>query len=273
MRSNDHGTGMLIAHISDPHVRPQGVLYQGVADSNRMFVEALAHLHALDRRPDLIVLTGDLVDEGQPPEYAMLRQLLEASAIPWLVIPGNHDHREHFRAAFRDHAYLPRSGPLHWCVDRHPVRLIALDSCVPGQHHGQIDAAGLAWLQRTLAQDTTTPTLLLLHHPPFESGIPYMDSYRCVDTQALEALVRAAPNVERVLCGHVHRTMLRRWGGTVVCTCPSTTTEIHLQFAPDATAQSHIGPRGAWLHLWDPVQGMVSHLSHIGNFAGPYGFA
>ena len=265
---------MLIAQLSDPHIRAEGELYQGVVDSNRMFAEALAHVHALDRRPDLLVLTGDLVDEGRTDEYRMARRLLSASRIPFLVMPGNHDHRENFRAAFGgDHAYLPKAGPLHWCVDDHAVRIIGLDSCVVGKHHGHIDAEGLAWLARTLARDTVKPTVLMLHHPPFMSGIPYMDAYRCMEAQPLEDVVRSAPNVELVLCGHVHRTMLRRWGGTVICSCPSSTTEIDLQLRADAPPQSHVGPRGCMLHLWDERHGMLSHLSHIGDFAGPYAFA
>ncbi len=264
---------MLIAQLSDPHIRPEGVLYQGVADSNEMFAAALAHVHALDRRPDILLITGDLVDEGLPEEYAMARQLLSDSRIPFLVINGNHDDRENFRVAFRDQPHLPKEGPLHWCVDEHPVRFIGLDSCPTGKHHGHVDEKGLAWLARTLSQDTEKPTVLMLHHPPFQSGIPYLDCYRCFDVERLEEVVRAASNIELVLCGHVHRTMLRRWAGTVVCSCPSTTTEIDLQLRADAQPQSHIGPRGCMLHLWDPTQGMVSHVSHVGTFEGPYGFA
>ncbi len=264
---------MLIAQISDPHVRPAGVLYQGVVDSNRMLEEAIAHLHALDRRPDLVLLTGDLVDEGRPEEYAQARRLLATLEVPLLVMPGNHDHREHFRAAFADHGYLPATGALHYCIDDHPVRIVALDVCVPGLHHGLADAEGLAWLERTLEADRTRPTLLMLHHPPFMSGIPYMDAYRCIDTEPLEAVVRAAGNVERVLCGHVHRGMLRRWAGTVVCSAPSTTTEIALRLASDAAPASYLGRPGCLLHLWDEAHGMVSHLSHIGPMQGPYPFA
>jgi 3',5'-cyclic AMP phosphodiesterase CpdA len=265
---------MLIAQLSDPHVREPGVRYQGVVDSNRMFAQALAHLDTLDRRPDLIVLTGDLVDHGRPAEYQEVRRLLAATTtIPWLAMAGNHDGREAFRAAFHDQACLPREGPLHFCVEDHPVRIVAVDSCLPGLHHGQVDAAALAWLHDTLARQPNKPTLLMLHHPPFMSGIPYLDAYRCMDAEGLEAVVRAHPQVERVLCGHVHRSMLRRWAGTVVCTAPSTTTEICLQLHPDAAPASVVGPAGCLLHLWDPVHGMVSHVSHIGAFEGPYPFA
>jgi len=264
---------MLIAQISDPHIRPAGQLYQGVADSNRMFEEAIDHLHALDRRPALVLLTGDLVDEGRPDEYAQARRLLSKLAIPCLVIPGNHDHRENFRTAFADHAYLPSEGPMHYCIDDHAVRIVALDSCVPGLHHGDVDAEGLAWLRRTLEADRAKPTLLMLHHPPFASGIPYMDTYSYANPAPLEAVLRDFGNIERVLCGHVHRTMLRRWAGTVVCSCPSSTTEIALRLADGAAPASYMGRPGCMLHLWDEVHGMVSHVSHVGAMEGPYPFA
>ncbi|XAH23937.1 phosphodiesterase [Xylophilus sp. GW821-FHT01B05] len=264
---------MLIAQLSDMHVRPAGQLYQGVVDSNRMFQEAIAHLYQLDRRPDLVLLTGDLVDMGDAAEYAMVRTLLAGLDIPYLVIPGNHDEREAFRTAFADHAYLPAAGPLHYCVDSYPVRIIGLDSCVPGKHHGHIDAAGLDWLQATLAADPGKPTVVMLHHPPFVSGIPYMDSYRYFEAAALERVLRGFGNVELVLCGHVHRPMLRRWAGSVVCACPSTTTEIALRLAPGAQPASYLGPPACMLHLWDPAQGMLSHTSYIGAFEGPFAFA
>jgi Icc protein len=107
---------MLIAQLSDPHVRPGGVLYQDVACSNTQFTAAIAELHALDPRPDLVLLSGDLVDKGAPPEYAKLCELLRGLEIPSLVIPGNHDDREAFRSAFRDHDYLPAAGPMHYAV-------------------------------------------------------------------------------------------------------------------------------------------------------------
>ncbi|MBT2305519.1 phosphodiesterase [Variovorax paradoxus] len=263
---------MLIAQISDPHVRPAGQLYQGVVDSNRMFGEAIQHLHRLDCRPDLVLLTGDLVDEGKPEEYAAARGLLSALAIPYLVIPGNHDHRDNFRAAFADHAYLPAEGALHYCIDEHPMRIVALDSCVPGHHYGDVGADGLAWLQRTLEANPQKPTLLMLHHPPFFSGIPYMDSYRYMEPEPLAAIVRSFENIEVVLCGHVHRAMLRRWAGTVVCSCPSSTTEIALRLAADAAPASYLGPPACMLHLWDEFHGLISHLSHIGKAEGPYPF-
>ncbi|MDT7833732.1 phosphodiesterase [Aquabacterium sp. OR-4] len=263
---------MLIAQLSDTHVRPAGQLYKGVVDSNRMFAEAIAHLQQLQPPPDLVLISGDLVDEGAPAEYAMLRELLRPLTLPLRLMPGNHDGREALRQAFADHAYLPASGPLHWVADEGPVRVVALDSCLPGRHHGVLDAASLDWLRGTLAAAPQQPTLLLLHHPPFASGMPSMDAYRLRDAAPLEAIVAASPQVQAVLCGHVHRLMFRRWAGTVVAACPSTTTQIALHFLPGAPEQSFIGPAACLLHRWQPGEGLVSHLSPIGPQAGPYPF-
>ncbi|MBP6900582.1 MAG: phosphodiesterase [Burkholderiaceae bacterium] len=263
---------MLIAQLSDLHIRPRGQLYKGLVDSNAMFAQAIAHLHGLDRRPDLVLISGDLVDEGDVDEYTMLAELLQPLQLPLLLMPGNHDSRDALRQAFAGHHYLPAHGPLHWCDDRHALRIVALDSCVPGQHHGHIDAQGLDWLARTLAADRHKPTLVLLHHPPLVSGIAYLDEYRCFGEQALAEVITSAGNVEAVLCGHVHRAMFRRWAGTVLASCPSTTTQIALQLRADARPQSYAGPAACLLHLWQPGEGLVSHVSHIGPQPGPYPF-
>jgi 3',5'-cyclic AMP phosphodiesterase CpdA len=183
------------------------------------------------------------------------------------------DPHVRLRKAFSDHEYLPRHGPLHYCVDDHPVRIIGLDSTVPGMHHGHIDPEGLDWLAGTLAQDGNKPTLLMLHHPPFVCGIPYMDQYRYFEEGELRAVIERFDNVEMVLCGHAHRSMLKRWANTVVCACPSTATEIDPRLLTSAEPASHVGPRACMVHVWDERDGLVSHTSQIGHFEGPYPFA
>lgn len=265
---------MLLAQISDLHVRPEGHLYKGVVDSNRMLQDAISHLHGLDPRPDLVLVTGDLVDEGDPAEYAMLQTLLARCALPYLLIPGNHDSRDALRDAFAAHNYLPpRGAPMHYVNDTHAVRIVALDTTVPGHHHGAIDDAGLAWLADTLAQDHIRPTVIIMHHPPFACGIPYLDEYMYRDAARLGEVVARFGNIERVLCGHVHRPIQLRWAGTIVCTCPSTATQIALQLRPDAPPASYSEPPACLLHWWEPGAAMITHTSYIGRFDGPYPFA
>jgi Icc protein len=265
---------MLIAHLSDPHLRPRGVLYQGLVDSNAMFEAAIRHLNSLSKRPDVIIMSGDLVDEASAEEYAYARELLAPIREPLLMIPGNHDEREAFRQSFPDHAYLPQSGPLHFIADEFgPVRIIGLDITVPGRHHGDMDDNAVAWIDAALAQEPDRPTIIMLHQHPFASGIPYIDKYDCRRGERLAEVASRYPAVERILCGHIHRHMQIKFGGTILCTAPSTTTAIALRLDPTAAPASYVEPPAILLHHWQPDTGLVTHFVPIGKFRGPLPFA
>jgi 3',5'-cyclic AMP phosphodiesterase CpdA len=261
---------VLIAHLSDPHLRPRGELYQGLVDSNAMFEAALDQLAAMDPQPDLVLLTGDLVDHGTEAEYALAAGLLGRIRPPLLLIPGNHDEREVFRRCF---GHPAPSGPLHVAAGGHgPVRVLGLDVTVPGAHHGQMDDAACAWLEARLAEEPGRPTILMMHQPPFASGIPFIDPYRCLGGERLAAIVARHPAVERILCGHVHRFMQLRFGGTLLVTAPSTTTALALRLNPDAAPASFVEPPAMLLHHWRAETGLVTHLLPIGTFRGPLPF-
>ncbi|WP_284945573.1 phosphodiesterase [Acidisoma cladoniae] len=265
---------MWIAQISDPHLRPSGLLYQDVLDTAAPLRTAIAQINALDPPPDVVLLTGDVVDEGAAAEYAVARDVLAALQPKLLVIPGNHDERLAFRTAFHDHAYLPQTGPLHYVIDdAGPVRVIALDVTVPDLHHGVVDDAALLWLEQVLGAEAERPSVVMMHQPPLVSGVPYLDEYRCFGGDRLAEVLRRFPAVERVLCGHVHRQMQMRFGGTLLCTAPSTATTIALQTQADAEPASFIEPPGFLLHHWRPDRGMVTHSIPIGTFPGPFAFA
>lgn len=265
---------MLVAQISDPHLRPAGQLYEGLVDSNALFAAALRHLAALRPQPDVVVLTGDVVDEGLDAEYAVARAMLAKVGPPLVVLPGNHDMRDAFRHAFSDHPYLPASGPLHSLRDDlGPVRIVGLDVTVPGEHHGLVAPEAAAWLDAALARDPARPTLVMMHHPPIATGVPYLDAYACREGHRLAEVVARYPAVERILCGHVHRFMTSRFGGTLLCTAPSTATAIALRIAPGAEPASYLEPPGFLLHRWTPHEGMVTHVVPVGSFPGPLPFA
>ncbi|MBN8875843.1 MAG: metallophosphoesterase [Rhodospirillales bacterium] len=265
---------MWIAQLSDPHVRPAGQRYKGVVDANAALAAAVAQVNALRPLPDLVLLTGDVVEAGAAEEYAAASAILAALVPPLLAIPGNHDARAGFRSAFRDRPWLPPEGPVHYVVDdAGPVRVIGFDVTVPGLHHGLADAAGLAWLERTLAADPGRPCVVMLHQPPFACGVPYLDRYRCFGEEALAAVIARHPAVERVLCGHVHRHMQMRFGGTLACAAPSTATAIALRPVAEAAPASFLEPPGFLLHHWEPKRGMLTHAIPVGTFPGPFPFA
>jgi 3',5'-cyclic AMP phosphodiesterase CpdA len=264
---------MLIAHLSDPHLRSPGQLYQNIVDSNAMFLAAIRHLATLKPQPDLVLLSGDIVDSGTETEYALAADMLALIPQPVLAIPGNHDDREGFRRCFGHNAYIAGAGPLHFAVgDQGDLRILGLDITVPGAHHGDMDDAACQWLEARLAEDPDRPTIIMMHQPPFASSIPFIDAYRCYHGTRLADIVARYPAIERILCGHIHRFMQLRFGGTMLVTAPSTTTAIALRLQENAEPASFLEPPALLLHHWRPESGLITHLVPIGSFEGPLAF-
>ena len=264
---------MLIAHLTDTHIRAPGVIAMGRVDTNAMLRTAITDLMRRDPAPDVVIVTGDLIDQGTPDEYAALRDLLSPLRQPVFLIPGNHDHRENLRAAFPDHGYLPDGPFLQYAIDEYPLRLIALDSHVPGASHGELCPERLSWLERTLAATPDKPTILFLHHPPFPTGLDGMDAIACRDGDALGRIVERHPNIERVLCGHVHRSIQVRWRGTLGCVAPGTAHQVALDLQPERPAMYNLEPPCYMLHLWRETTGVISHTAFTGLYDGPYDFS
>jgi 3',5'-cyclic-AMP phosphodiesterase len=263
---------MLIAQISDFHLRRRKLTY-GVVDATSCLEAAVAALAKLDPAPDLVVATGDLTESGRPHQYELLREILAPLRMPVYVIPGNHDEREALRQAFGSDGYLPARGFCHYTVDQHAVRLVALDTIVPGEAGGRLCDERLQWLERQLAAAPDRPTLIIMHHPPFRTGIEHMDAMGLADADRLAALLTRHPQVERVLCGHLHRSIQARVGAhALASTAPSTAHQIALDLRPRGTGAYVMEPPGYQLHLWRADAGFVSHTGVIGNFAGPHAF-
>jgi Icc protein len=263
---------MLIAQISDMHVKADGELLYRRIDTAGYLERAVTHVNALDPRPDIVIATGDLVEGGKPEEYARLKRLLAPLAMPVHLIPGNHDARDALREVFPDHAYLPRTGFLQYTIEDQPVRLIALDTLVPGKGYGALCAERLDWLEARLAE-SDRPTILFMHHPPFDCGIDAFDGMKLNEGgEQLSALVRRHDNVERVMCGHVHRPIQVRWAGTMASIAPSTAHQATLDLHDKAPLSMTMEPPGLALHLWRPGIGLVTHVSYIGTYDGPSPF-
>lgn len=265
----------LIAQISDPHLKAGGKFSYGVVDTLGALRRMVEHLNGCVPRPDIVVVSGDLVDFGHAEEYAVLAPVLAELRMPFYLVPGNHDDRGSLRSAFAGHSCLPvdsASGPLDWVEDAWPVRLIGLDSTLPGAHGGALDDEQLAWLDARLGERPDVPTVLVLHHPPFITGIGHMDREPFANAAAFERVVTRHPQVERLLCGHLHRPIQRRFGGTLVNVCPGTSHQIVLDLQEQAPAHFALEPVGYLLHRWHPQQGLVSHNGVLGAYPGPYPF-
>jgi 3',5'-cyclic AMP phosphodiesterase CpdA len=161
---------MIIAQITDLHIAEEGGYLRRFVDANAKLAAALEFLSTRHRQPDVVLATGDLVNDGRPAQYGLLRELLAGYDAPLYLVPGNHDDRETFRDAFGDLDWVPREGPIDYVVEDHQLRLVGLDTTEPDRHDGNLDVAQLEWLDRALAEAPDHPTLVFLHHPPSRPG-------------------------------------------------------------------------------------------------------
>jgi Icc protein len=263
---------MLIGQISDTHIKADGKFAYRVVDTAGALRRCVAEILRLPQQPDVLLFTGDIVDNGQADEYALVRELLAPLGMPVYLSPGNHDSRDQMRLSFPDHAYLQQPGEfIQYAVEDYPVRILALDTMIPGKSGGALCEKRLRWLDEALRKAPDRPTVVTMHHPPFATGLSHMDTIGLTSgAQALGAIVQRHPQVERLLCGHLHRSIVRRFHGTVASTCPSPAHQAALDFAPGVPPSFMMEPPGFQLHLWSDRLGLVSHTASIGNFEGPY---
>jgi 3',5'-cyclic-AMP phosphodiesterase len=238
-------------HIGAPWIDdPEGALAAAI--------EAVARV--LPEGPDAVVVTGDIANTPTDAEYETARSLLDRLSVPLYVLPGNHDDRDGLRRHF-DH--LPDTPLLNYAVELRSVRLVALDTKRDGSDSGQVDADSLRWLEQTLAEDPTTPALLALHHPPIVTGIATMDAIGipAADRLALSEIVSRHRQVQLIVGGHVHRTIVGALGATPVLALSSAALQLELEFEATEMAFVDEPPCFAIHRLVDDR--LVSHIQPV----------
>ncbi|HST76066.1 MAG TPA: phosphodiesterase [Acetobacteraceae bacterium] len=265
---------MLICQVTDLHLCPPGRLAYGAIDTNAMTERALAAVAALDPAPQALLVTGDLAEGGRESEYSLFLTLIRRHLnVPVYVIPGNHDSREPLRRVLGGLPGLgDRAGFIQYVVDDLPVRLVMLDTLTPGHNHGELCAERLDFLERSLAAAPGRPTMIAMHHPPFDSGIGFMDRDNLRDAKAFTAIVSRHPQVERIICGHVHRSVTAMVAKVPVLIAPSACHHMALALAPDAPGAFVLDPPAFSVHCWAEASGIVSHIAYVGPCPGPFPF-
>ena len=263
---------MLIAQLSDSHVRPPGRLFADVVDTLAMLKAAIDAVLAFTPRPDVVLLTGDLTNDGEPEAYAAMGPELARLPMPVYAIPGNHDDR---RAMLALDGIVQLGGVgtfRQYALDLGDLRLVALDSLVPGEAHGEICADRLSWLEAELRASGDRPVMIMVHHPPGETGIDCMDEIGLRHSAELRSLLgRNEKRIVRIVCGHVHRPIFYRWLGIPVSVAPGVAHQVVLGL-DGRDAAFTMEPPGFHLHRWSPAGGLVTHQVYIGSYPGPYRF-
>ena len=258
---------VLLAQITDCHIVEPGDLMSDRVDTAAMLRAAVADVTAMTPRPDVVLATGDLVNDGRPAQYEHLGEILADLTMPVYPIPGNHDVRDGIRKLFPDVVppVMPADSASDWVdyvVDEHPIRLVGLDTTIPGEPGGRLEPEQLVWLDEQLAREPDRPTLIFQHHPPFATGIDWMDRVGLENGRQEADVVARHPQVELLTCGHVHRAVHTRFGGTTASCWPSTCVQIAL--ALDGTPYGLVDePPGYALHRWDAQEGVASHFSYV----------
>ncbi|MDQ1724496.1 MAG: 3,5-cyclic-AMP phosphodiesterase [Frankiaceae bacterium] len=243
---------LVIAHISDLH------LDLGARAEQRA-VRVLDYLASLTDEIDAVLVTGDIADHGLPAEYTQARGLLAAVRVPVMTLPGNHDERANWRAAFTE---SPHSAEPINTFTRVGNAVFALcDSTVPGRDDGYLHDTTLTWLDELLTQADTDdgPSFVCFHHPPVTLHMPYLDSIRQAGADRLDALIRRHPSVVAVLCGHAHTPAATQFAGLPLLVAPGVASTVAL---PWETAEllDLDAPPGVAFHILDDNGRLTTHF-------------
>jgi 3',5'-cyclic-AMP phosphodiesterase len=262
-RYEARGEAVLIAQLTDLHVTTPDARSLGGADSVARAQAAARWLKGLDTPPDLVLFTGDNVQRGEPAEYAAFMAVFADLPFPARILPGNHDDRAALRAAAPP-GWVPADGEfLHQAFEADGLGFILLDSLNPGTVGGVLCDARLDWLAARLAERRGAPTLIALHHPPFDSGITGLDDHDLKGRDRLAEIVAAHSGVVGVICGHLHRTVTRAWAGTMALAAPSAGRQFALSLVPGAPAAWSDDPPAAALHRRQPGESLTAHIVNI----------
>lgn len=237
---------LLLAQLSDLHIGAT----EEEADPLVRLEAVVGAVLALPNPVDAVLVSGDLSDDGSEESYRLAGAALARFECPVHVLPGNHDDRARLREAFG----LPGAGeePVNYCVEVGPLRLVLLDSNVPGQDPGRFGPGDLAWLDATLREGPELPTLLAVHHTPLSTGLPGWDVINLdpAEIEALSEVVAPHPQLRAIVGGHLHRIATASLAGCPVLSAPSTYLQARPDFDFDDEDVEMVGPPGFALHVF-----------------------
>ena len=265
---------MILIQISDLHCRPRGRAAMRTCESNSLTERALCAVRDFRPRADALVITGDLTNNGQVAEYETLAEMLgRIIDMPVYVIPGNHDDRTNLRAVL---GQLPgvTSDPefVQYAVEDLPVRLVMLDTLIPGSPAGELCGRRMEWLDLTLGLQPDKPTILAMHHPSFLCGIGHLDRIILRDPVGFETLVAKHRQVRRIICGHHHRVITTNVAQAVASTGSGVAHIVELELFTHNDGMWMLEPPGLQVHTWIEGTGLVSHSGFVERFPGPWPF-
>ncbi len=254
---------MLIAQISDLHLAEWGQKTFGIAPMAEHLERCVQHINNLPIPPDLVLVTGDITNNGLLEEAERAAHILARLHAPWYILPGNHDDRATLRAAFPPETWPTEHATfIQYTIETEPLRLIGLDTIIPGAPGGEICPDRAVWLEAQLAQEPEKPTLLFMHHPPARFNVIETDIDGFIGAERLQQIVARHPQVQRILAGHIHLASFTQWGSVAVSTAPSMGMHLYMDLTMQRSAYILDDP-GYQLHLWTADQRLITHTVRV----------
>ena len=263
MTTTAAGDSLIVAQITDVHL---GFDRGNPDEFNRQRLDrTLRTLCEMRPRPDLLLITGDLAEEGDDADsYARLKEAIADLPFPVHMAMGNHDSREPFLRAFPEAGHA--DGFVQYAIEDFSLRILVLDTLEIGRHGGGYCETRAAWLRARLAEAPGRPTLIVLHHPPIETGLSWMtEDPDAAWALRLAAIMAGQDNIVAVIGGHLHRAVITQWAGPTLAVCPSTAPQVALDLlpiypeAPDGRAMIVADPPAFALHVWNG-RNLVTHF-------------
>ncbi len=255
---------MLIAQVTDIHL---GFEPDNPAEFNRKRLDqVLRQLSAMKPRPDMLLATGDLVDRGDGESYRRLRNAFGGCPFPVFYCLGNHDVRENFVQWFPE---TPTAdGFVQYEHETPDLRILFLDTLEEGRHGGAFCETRADWLKARLAEKPDAKTLIIMHHPPVEVGVEWMNTHPGEPwVQRVAEAIDGHDQIVGIICGHLHRSITAGWRGKTIAICASTAPQVALDLSridpeqPDGRPMIIADPPAFALHRWNG-QELVSHFDN-----------
>ncbi len=249
---------MKVLQVTDTHLLEPGGRIHDIDPAARL-AACVAHINAHHADARFCVVSGDLTDDGRPGAYRALKAVLDALAVPYHLMVGNHDDRAALLAAFPE---TPRDadGFVQYALETPAGHVLILDTVEPGTHGGSFCRRRGAWLGDQLEAAGGEPVYLFMHHPPFPVGLPAMDSIRLIDPAHFVAAIDGRANIRHIFFGHVHRPVSGSWRGIAFSALPSTVHQVALDLETVSTVPKTREPPAYGVILLEPEQTLV-HVS------------
>ncbi|WP_066518943.1 phosphodiesterase [Curtobacterium ammoniigenes] len=255
-----------LLHLSDTHLLADEQPLYGAVDATVRLEQIAAEIEASGARPEAIVLTGDIADKGEPGAYRRARAIIDPLAqrlgatVIWAM--GNHDERGAFRTGL--FGLQPTDRPVDFVYDVNGLRVITLDTTVPGEHYGLISSAQLDWLAEELSTAAPHGTILAMHHPPVPSVQDLAVLVELRDQRALAEVVEGS-DILAIIAGHLHYSTTALFAGIPVSVASATCYTQDLATAGGGTRGRDGAQSFNLVHVYG--KNVVHSVVPLGHFA------